>query len=63
MEAILGNDNTLDSLVHDILDHYENNREYLLTGKAMIVAYSRFIAMKIYKRILELRPNWEEKLL
>ena len=31
MEAILGNDNTLDSLVHDILDHYENNREYLLT--------------------------------
>ncbi|WP_455237190.1 type I restriction endonuclease subunit R [Veillonella sp.] len=61
MEAILGNDNTLDSLVHDILDHYENNREYLLTGKAMIVAYSRPIAMKIYKRILELRPNWEEK--
>lgn len=61
MEAILGNDNTLDSLVHDILDHYENNREYLLTGKAMIVAYSRSIAMKIYKRILELRPSWEEK--
>ena len=61
MEAVLGNDNTLDSLVHDILDHYENNREYLLTGKAMIVAYSRSIAMKIYKRILELRPNWEEK--
>lgn len=61
MEAILGNDNTLDSLVHDILDHYENNREYLLTGKAMIVAYSRSIAMKIYKRILEFRPNWEEK--
>jgi len=61
MEVILGNDNTLESLVHDILDHYENNREYLLTGKAMIVAYSRSIAMKIYKRILELRPNWEEK--
>lgn len=61
MEAILGNDNTLDSLVHDILDHYENNREYLLTGKAMIVAYSRSIAMKIYKCILELRPNWKEK--
>ena len=61
MEAILGNGNTLDSLVHDILDHYENNREYLLTGKAMIVAYSRSIAMKIYKRILALRPNWEEK--
>ncbi len=27
----------------------------------MIVAYSRPIAMKIYKRILELRPDWTEK--
>lgn len=62
MEALLGNDNTIDSLVHDILDHYENNREHLLTGKAMIVAYSRPIAMKIYKRLLELRPSWTEKI-
>ena len=61
MEAVLGNDNTINSLVCDILDHYENNRESLLTGKAMIVAYSRPIAMKIYKRILELRPAWTEK--
>ena len=61
MEAILGNENTINSLVSDILDHYENNRENLLTGKAMIVAYSRPIAMKIYKRILELRPTWTEK--
>ena len=61
MEAVLGNDNTINSLVCDILDHYENNREHLLTGKAMIVAYSRPIAMKIYKRILELRPSWTEK--
>ena len=61
MEAVLGNDNTIDSLVCDILEHYENNRENLLTGKAMIVAYSRPIAMKIYKRILELHPDWTEK--
>ena len=61
LEAVLGNDNTINSLVSDILDHYENNRESLLTGKAMIVAYSRSIAMKIYKRILELRPAWTEK--
>ena len=61
MEAVLGNDVTINSLVSDILDHYENNRENLLTGKAMIVAYSRSIAMKIYKRILELRPKWQEK--
>lgn len=61
MEALLGNDATIDSLVQDILNHYENNREHLLTGKAMIVAYSRPIAMKIYDRILALRPNWTEK--
>lgn len=61
MEAILGNDKTIDSLVRDIVDHYENNRENLLTGKAMIVAYSRTIAMKIYHKILELRPTWTEK--
>ena len=61
MEAILGNESTIDSLVTDILDHYENNREHLLTGKAMIVAYSRAIAIKIYRRILELRPDWTEK--
>ena len=61
MEAVLGNDNTINSLVCDILDHYEINRENLLTGKAMIVAYSRPIAMKIYKKILDLRPTWTEK--
>ena len=61
MEAVLGNDATIDSLVNDILDHYENYRADLLTGKAMIVAYSRAIAMKIYNRILELRPGWKEK--
>lgn len=61
MEEVLGNDQTIDSLVKDILAHYEGNRENLLTGKAMIVAYSRGIAMKIYRRILELRPNWNEK--
>ena len=61
MEAVLGNDATIDSLVNDILDHYENCRADLLTGKAMVVAYSRVIAMKIYNRILELRPSWKEK--
>ena len=61
MEAILGHDDTIKSLVDDILSHYENYRENLLTGKAMIVAYSRPVAMKIYRRILKIRPNWTEK--
>lgn len=61
MEEILGNEKTINTLVDDILDHYEHYRAGLLTGKAMIVAYSRPIAMKIYQRILELRPDWTEK--
>lgn len=61
LESILGADGTINSLVDDILEHYENYREELLTGKALIVAYSRKVAMKIYRRILELRPDWTEK--
>ena len=61
MEAILGAEETIASLVDDILHHYEAYRAGLLTGKAMIVAYSRPIAMKIYQRILKLRPDWTEK--
>lgn len=62
MEAILGADPTLDSLVDDILAHYEGSRATVLTGKAMIVAYSRSIALKIYYKILERRPDWTEKI-
>ncbi|MBQ7528783.1 DUF3387 domain-containing protein [bacterium] len=62
MEAILGNSETINSLVEDIICHYENYRENLLKGKAMIVAYSRAIAISIYKRILEIRPSWKDKI-
>lgn len=61
MESVLGADSTIVSLCDDIVSHYEKNRANLLTGKAMIVAYSRPIAMKIYRRILEIRPDWKEK--
>lgn len=62
MDSILGADQTLEALVDDIIQHYEENREQELTGKAMIVAYSRSIAMKIYHKILEKRPTWTEKI-
>lgn len=62
MESVLGADSTIQSLCEDIVKHYEKNRANLLTGKAMIVAYSRPIAMKIYRKLLELRPSWQEKI-
>ena len=61
MESILGAPQTIDALCTDIITHYEDSRQYVLTGKAIIVAYSREIAMKIYRRILEMRPAWKEK--
>ena len=61
LEVLLGEDSTIDSLVNDIINHYEQNRQNELTGKAMIVALTRGIAVKIYKRMLELRPEWTEK--
>lgn len=61
MESILGAEQTIAALCEDIVSHYEQNRQYELTGKAMIVAYSRAIAMKIYRKLMELRPEWSEK--
>ena len=61
LEVLLGEDATIDTLVRDIVHHYEDNRAQELTGKAMIVALTRPIAIKIYRKILELRPGWTEK--
>lgn len=62
MESILGAPQTIEALCKDIVAHYENYRAQELTGKAMIVAYSRSIAMSIYRKMLELRPAWQEKI-
>ncbi|MDR0913496.1 MAG: type I restriction endonuclease subunit R [Methanobrevibacter sp.] len=61
MEELLAAPETIESLCNDIISHYENNRENLLTGKAMVVAYSRRIAIEIYKKLLNLRSNWIDK--
>ena len=61
MDAILGSEDVIDSLCKDIIKHYEK-RKHILLGKAMIVAYSRPIGIKIYKKILSLKPQWKEKL-
>ncbi|MDR2830703.1 MAG: type I restriction endonuclease subunit R [Methanobrevibacter sp.] len=62
MEELLAAPETIDSLCNDIVNHYENDRQYLITGKAMVVAYSRKIAIKIYEKILQLRPQWKDKI-
>ena len=61
IRQILCHPDTIDSLCRDIIEHYEKNRQQELTGKAMIVAYNKEAAVKIYHKILELRPEWTEK--
>lgn len=61
LDAVLGAPEVIDALCRDIVEHYETNRAHELTGKAMIVAYSRPAAMFIYQRICELRPAWKEE--
>lgn len=60
VEAIVGAPERIDMLADDIITHYED-RQYVLTGKAMIVCMTRRIAINLYKKILEKRPNWDKK--
>jgi type I restriction enzyme R subunit len=61
MEAVLGAPETITSLCTDIIEHYEKYRANLLTGKAMVVCYSRSVAVSVYRKFLEMRPEWTEK--
>lgn len=61
LEGVLSAPETIHSLCSDIIEHYEQNRADELTGKALIVAYSRPVAMKIYEEIMRQQPEWKEK--
>lgn len=61
IDSVLGTPKVLDSLCADIVEHYESYRQYEQTGKAMIVAYSRAMAVKIYYKILDMRKDWKDK--
>lgn len=57
LEAIVGAESRLDLVARDIVEHWEKRRESLF-GKGMIVAMSRRIAVRLYEKIVELRPEW-----
>ena len=57
LEAIVGADERLDLVAHEIVEHWEKRRESIV-GKGMIVAMSRRIAVRLYEKIVTLRPEW-----
>jgi type I restriction enzyme R subunit len=57
LEAIVGAEERLDLIAADIVKHWGKRREALF-GKGMIVAMSRRIAVRLYEKIVALRPDW-----
>lgn len=57
LEAIVGAESRLDASAQFIVDNWEKRREALF-GKGMIVVMSRRIAVRLYEKIVELRPEW-----
>lgn len=60
LEALVGSNERMEMLADDIIAHYED-RQYVLTGKAMIVCMTRRIAIKLYQKLLDKRPEWKNK--
>lgn len=59
-EAIVGNPDRLKLIANDIVTHFED-REKVFTGKALVVAMSRTVAVKLYNQIVALRPDWHSE--
>ena len=59
LEAIVGAEDRLDLIAKDIVEHWEKRREAMI-GKAMIVTMSRRIAVRLYEKIVDLRPEWHD---
>jgi type I restriction enzyme R subunit len=57
LEAIVGTDARLQVVAEDLIKHYET-RSQTQPGKAMIVTMSRDICVRLYDKIVELRPEW-----
>lgn len=61
MEVIIGDDDRLQLLAKDIIEHY-NERKNILSGKAMIVCMSRKIAAKLYYKLIDIAPELKEQI-
>ncbi|MFP7707477.1 type I restriction endonuclease subunit R [Trueperella sp. LYQ141] len=57
LEAIVGNKERIANLAEDIVNHFEERQE-VFSGKAMVVAMSRRIAVELYDAIVKIRPQW-----
>lgn len=57
LEAIVGAEARLDTAAQFIVENWEQRRDAIF-GKGMIVVMSRRIAVRLYEKIVALRPEW-----
>ena len=60
MKQIIEDPDRLEMIVKDIISHYEDI-ETSVANKVMVVAYSRQSAYTMYKKFIELKPEWKNK--
>ena len=60
ISQVIEDPSRIEMIVKDILNHYESRKD-LAANKAMIVAYSRNSGYTMYQKILELRPDFKDK--
>ncbi len=56
IEKIAGTEKNISNICADLIQHYLK-RSTILSGKALVVAMSREIAFKMYKKLLEIAPD------
>lgn len=61
MSQIIEDPDRLQMIVEDVIKQYEQI-ETSVANKAMVVAYSRNSAYTVYKKFLELKPDWKNKI-
>lgn len=57
LEKLVGSEPRIKQVAADLVQHFET-RNAAMNGKAMIVAMSRDICVKLYNAIVEIRPDW-----
>ena len=63
LETILSDPEVINEVAKDFINHYETrvNEGATVLGKAMFVCSNREIAYALWQKIIELRPEWNEK--
>jgi type I restriction enzyme R subunit len=60
LETVVGNPDRIEKVAKDIVEHFEA-RSKVLKGKAMIVAISRTVGVRLLQEISKIRPSWYSK--